>query len=248
MKKHELQAELRSHGVTFSEKWCVTELRTLVQEHRPKKPVGIKGLSTMKLGELQALCHENSITYPEKATRGWLMLAIRDALEDQSETVFSVTKNRGLSFEEVFRTRPKWTSWCMSECDRVESHPEVLAFIRWVERQAKQGEPVTKAVPAEEPDEGPSEDENWEIPNRKGTGSRSSQVPPPKAKVKASPERSMSPAVKPPKRSVHHQKEDRMDGEASPEVHQQLMAAREMVRQLEEQVGFWEEPRPAARR
>jgi hypothetical protein len=41
MKKHELQAELRSHGVTFSEKWCVTELRTLVQEHRPKRPVGI---------------------------------------------------------------------------------------------------------------------------------------------------------------------------------------------------------------
>ena len=52
MKKAELLAELAEAGIPVRPTWTVTELRTLVQENRPKKDSSLKGLGSLKSEEL----------------------------------------------------------------------------------------------------------------------------------------------------------------------------------------------------
>ena len=81
LNKAQLVEELHSYDVDVKPKWTVPELRELLKEFRRDRHPKIdplKGLSQKTKGELTEMCQEANIRIPEKATRGLMMLLLRE--------------------------------------------------------------------------------------------------------------------------------------------------------------------------
>ena len=125
---------------------------------------------------------------------------------------------------------PQWTSWALQQVGNTESHPEFKAFITWVMEQEVLE--TATPVPEDEPeDNGPSEDENWEMPTPV-------MRPTSKAMAKQQAQSSES-RVKRPQRVT----EDHMDGEMAPEAVQELQQLEARLEFLRQQKADWDHTR-----
>jgi hypothetical protein len=240
MKKAELQAELRDSGMEAPDKWTVVELRQLVMELRgPKSKDPMSAFGKMNKAELQAECTRRDILFEPKATKGWLLLRLRDELstEPDGHTMFDWGKHKGLLWAEVYLEKPKWTEWAKeTAASNSESSNGLLQYVRWVQ-MVEAGGPVYKTLQGRHArDEGP--DEETEVPSGSTLRPKAKAMnpPPPLAKT---PVLSPSTAAQSSKRSAPV---DRMVGGPTPDAVAEVTALRTRLAELEALHEGWHVP------
>ena len=116
MHKADLQEELASSGMSVNQSWTVPELRELVKELRgPTVKNPMSKFASMARPDLvlelqRRMPHER---VPPKATRGWMLLRLRDLLETPQDgtTVMVGGKHKGLLWSELLDQKPRWVIW-----------------------------------------------------------------------------------------------------------------------------------------
>ena len=190
MKKEELTEELTRTGHKVNPKWTVPELRELVREVRQTQQkgtsldVGMKGISSMNKSDLVKECERRGIPMSMDKTRGYMILTIRDVLEGENTSGFTLMtfgKHRGMTFKETYEDKPRWVDWAVEEVHKnSESSPALKQFVDWV-LKVRAGqvplapEPTRPKAIFESKSEGPEEAEG-------GTSSASSTRQPTRGK------------------------------------------------------------------
>lgn len=117
LNKDQLVEELHSYDVDVKPKWTVPELRELLKEFRRDRHPKIdplKGLSQKTKGELTEMCQEANIRIPEKATRGLMMLLLREYYEEPpaGSSLINFGEHKGKRYDEV---PAKYLEWAAKE-------------------------------------------------------------------------------------------------------------------------------------
>ncbi len=130
--------------------WTVPELRTMLMEarsahqHPSKKEADVmKGLTKCNLSELTKMASDQGITLPEKPTRGWLLLNLRQSKATPAETIVPFGKFKGWLYREI---PVGYLEWAIKECKANPNHPPDLERLAtWGETELKRRE--TKDLP-----------------------------------------------------------------------------------------------------
>jgi uncharacterized protein (DUF3820 family) len=152
MNKSQLTEELHSYDVDVKPKWCVAELRELIKEFRKDRQSHhdpLKGLSQKTKLELTELCQEANIRIPDKATRGLMMLLLREHYEEpvSGSSLVDFGEHKGKRYDEV---PDKYLEWASKE---ETPGKQLKGLIRWHSQQRRRGEEekTIKNVTAAEP-------------------------------------------------------------------------------------------------
>ena len=248
MKKGELQQELRDSGMSVPDKWSVPELRELVKELRgPRSKDPMSKFNSMNKAELQAECLKRDIAYDSKATKGWLLLRLRDEVtgEQDGHTIFEWGKHKGMLWSEVYLEKPAWTAWAKEKAaTNPEASNDLQAFARWVQ-MVEAGGPMYKTLSGRHArDEGP--DEQGETPSgstSRGTAHPKATAPPPQRTTQLSPEETAATAMPKAKAAAKRGGPvDRMTGGPTEDAVRELALARARLAELEALHESWEMP------
>ena len=131
MKKGELVETLMSMDVPFTTESTAAELRQLVVNHRKEVKTAnkLKGLGDLKLAELRDKCREMELTIRSGATRGEMMLAIREATAPESGEEVTFGRYKGQRLMDVLKD---YLDWAVAESEANPSHhPELGRMVRW---------------------------------------------------------------------------------------------------------------------
>ena len=110
MRKEEIKTELDSHGVVYSSKDIVEELKVLLttiraQTATPKEPDDTTGLTSLKKEELVQKCRGYGIPFTDNAVRGDSIQKIKKHLSLTSEPkgtdIFNIGRRQGLMYRTI---------------------------------------------------------------------------------------------------------------------------------------------------
>ena len=150
MHRDELRAELHKRQVPFHSSWTVPELRAVLMETRAQDPNSqkitnpMKGISKMNLSELTQMARDAHIELPSKPTRGWLILALRQARSTSGETVVPFGKFKGWMYREI---PLGYRSWAIAEVETVgeaAAHPDLVRLATWAKDNLETTEEAAK--------------------------------------------------------------------------------------------------------
>ena len=137
MNKESVRAELRQREITFHQSWTVPELRTVLMEARAQDPNckkaenHMKGISKLSLEDLIKLAQEAKLELPPKPTRGWLLLALRQARSTPEETVVPFGKFKGWMYREIPQGYLSWAIAEVASVGEAVSHPDLVRLASW---------------------------------------------------------------------------------------------------------------------
>ncbi|CAE7573873.1 unnamed protein product, partial [Symbiodinium microadriaticum] len=93
----------------------------------------MKGLSSMKHGELVAKAKEMGVDVPDRVTKGNLLRLVRTAVGTTGDTVMTIGRWKGCLYREIPQS---YAQWALEETTRTDnSSPELIMFARWWETQ-----------------------------------------------------------------------------------------------------------------
>ncbi|OLP87671.1 hypothetical protein AK812_SmicGene31085 [Symbiodinium microadriaticum] len=138
MTKSQLLAEAVRVGATVHHSWTVPELRATIRDHvdtfmEKSASQKMKGLSSMKHGELVAKAKEMGVDVPDRVTKGNLLRLVRTAVGTTGDTVMTIGRWKGCLYREIPQS---YAQWALEETTRTDnSSPELIMFARWWETQ-----------------------------------------------------------------------------------------------------------------
>ena len=143
--KAEVAQLLTELGLPYSPAWGVDELKQILKENMfPKDESAaqreLKGLGTMKKGQLLAKAEEVGAHTTPGMTKPSLKLAIRKAVTQKSEPeptdILGFGKHGALTYQQVLSQYPTYAAWCKTEVS-AESSWELVRFVSWLTEQEK---------------------------------------------------------------------------------------------------------------
>ncbi|OLQ05449.1 Copia protein [Symbiodinium microadriaticum] len=137
MTRAELLSEARRLGLAPHPNWTAVELRSAITEVTAETKTASlpKGLSSMRLQELKDEAMKVGLPVPEKATRGTLMRNIRDYHATPGNTLMTIGKHKGNTYEQVPRSYGLWAD-AEEKANGANMHPDLRRYVMWFRRQA----------------------------------------------------------------------------------------------------------------
>ena len=244
MKKADMQAELRAAGLTVPDSWTVPELRELLKEQRGPKPENVMSkLAAMSRADLMSECIRRRIEVPAKATRGWMLLKLRDEVEEKSQpdgnTIMSEGKHKGMLWSEMRTQKPKWVEWALKTvAENPECSPNLRAFANGMTR-VNQGAPVVDPPKSHARDDGPDEEDPPLVPFPKPTFPARVQVPPLRTTEAKGPKEETSSSSDGRGLKRGENSEDRMRGGPTEDALAEVQRLKEQLAKAEARIGDW---------
>ena len=156
MRKEEIKAELDSHGVVYSSKDTVEELKVLLTKIRaqtatPKEPDDTTGLTSLKKEELIQKCRDYGIPFTDNAVRGDLIQKIKKhsslTSEPKGTDIFNIGRHQGLMYRTIrvqYSEHCEWAKTTVRESGD-SCRWELARFVRYLNRDLSP-EPRTPPV------------------------------------------------------------------------------------------------------